>query len=141
MLIFINALGGIKMYKDSHIRQILEDLVQTSCFELGLNPNDFPVKHMGLVKQRGEYKYGWYLEIQNFTNLHMVKQSQNDRFWRYTFRSVMFSDESEPTLMVMKWTPSMGSVEDNENIFQGKYLKDSSKFIQLLISTLMDLKN
>jgi len=126
------------MYKDGHIRQILEDLVQTSCFELGLNPNDFPVKHMGLVKQQGEYKYGWYLEIQNFTNLHMVKQSQNDRFWRYTFRSVMFTDENEPTLMVMKWTPSMGSVEDNENIFQGKYLKDSSKFIQLLISTLMD---
>lgn len=127
------------MYTDGHIRQILEDLVQTSCFELGLNPNDFPVKHMGLVKQKGDYKYGWYMEIQNFTNLHMVKQSQNDRFCRYTFRSLLFTGETEPTLMVMKWTPTMGNVEDNENIFQDKYLKGSGDYLKLMISTMQKM--
>lgn len=129
------------MYKDSQIRQILEDFVQTACFEMGANPNHFLVKHMGLVNRDDGYKHGWYVQIQNFDDLHMVKSSKNDIYCRHTFRSVLFADESEPTLMVMRWTPSMGNVEDNENIHQSKYLSNDPEFLNLMIQAISNVRN
>jgi hypothetical protein len=38
--------------------------------------------------------------------------------------------------MVMKWMPSMGNVEDNENIHQSKYLKYDPEFLHLMTTTM-----
>jgi hypothetical protein len=124
------------MYGDAHVRQILEDLVATACFEVGSNPKDFQIKHMGLVNRGDGYKHGWYVQVQNFDDIHAIKKGNDDGYWRYTFRSVVFSDESEPTLMVMKWMPSMGNVEDNENIHQSKYQKNDPEFLHLMTTAM-----
>lgn len=128
------------MYKDAQIRQILEDFVQTACFEVGADPHEYPVKHMGFVNKGIGYKYGWYVQVQNFEDVYAVKHSKNDNFWRHTFRSVVFSDEIEPTLMIMRWTPSMGSVEDNENIHQSKYAANNPEFLQMLMTAIQHSK-
>ena len=128
------------MYADKQIRQILEDFVQTACFEVGANPNDFQVRHMGLVNRGDGYKYGWYVQVQNFDDVYAVKRGNRDDYWRYTFRSVVFTDETDPTLMVMKWIPSMGNVEDNENIHQSKYSANHAEFLQLMMTAIRDAR-
>ena len=128
------------MYKNVDIRQILEDFVMTTCFEMKVDPSKYQVKHMGYVKRQEVYKYGWYVQVQNFKNIYSVKRINDDRFWRFTFRSVLFVDETEPSLMVMKWIPSMRNVEESENIHQSKYLQNDPEFLQLMMHAISSSK-
>jgi hypothetical protein len=128
------------MMNDEEVKSLLEKIVVKSCKETGSSVSKFPLKVMGKIKRFKSMKSGYYVQIQNFTNLTLVKNSGDNKYFRYYFRCIQFENRGIPLLEICKWTPSHGSVEDGKVIYRDDDKRYKGSFIERMI-TVMNLVN
>lgn len=61
--------GGVKMYKDIHIKTYLERIVRDLCLESGSNLDYYKFKVIGKIRRYKSMKSGYYVQIQNLKSL------------------------------------------------------------------------
>lgn len=128
------------MTKDTDIKTLLERIVSDSCKETGSNISKYSIKVMGKIRRYKSMKSGYYVQIQNFSNLTTVKNSGDNKYFRYYFRCILFENRQIPLLEICKWTPSYGSVEDGKVIYRDDDKRYKGSFIERMI-TVMNVVN
>ena len=133
----MKVIGGcMKMSKDIQIKTYLERIVRDSCIETGLNPDDYKVKVMGKIRRYKSMKSGYYIQVQNFKSLTIVKNSLDNKYFRYYFRCIQFQKGPLPILEICKWVPSMGSVEDGKVVFRDDDKRYKGSFLKRMITVM-----
>jgi hypothetical protein len=108
------------MWTDRKVKEELERCVATACLVARLDPRDFPVKLMGKKKQdkNQSLKYAYYVDVQNFDSLNVVKKERSDEYCRFTFRTILFRERQELLYEIAKWVPSKESVENTTIVYR-----------------------
>ena len=107
----------------------LDEFIIQACELSGSDMSSYAAKLMGRIKRYESMKSGYYVQIQNFDDIYEAKKSTEEKYFRYTFRCILFRDWNDYLLEVSKWTPVCGSVDDDKVIYRsdeqvvGNYLK------------------
>jgi hypothetical protein len=128
------------MSKDKDIKTLLDKIVKESCVVTGSDSSKFSLKVMGKIRRYKSMKSGYYVQIQNFTNLTNVKNSGDNRYFRYYFRCILFENRDVPLLEICKWVPTYGSVEDGKVIYRDDDKRYKGSFLERMI-TVMNVVN
>lgn len=96
----------------------LDEFIIQACELSGSDRLSYPAKLMGRIKRYESMKSGYYVQIQNFDDIYEAKKSTEEKYFRYTFRCILFRDWNDYLLEVSKWTPACGSVDDDKVIFR-----------------------
>ena len=128
------------MSKDKDIKTLLDKIVKESCVVTGSDSSKFSLKVMGKIRRYKSMKSGYYVQIQNFTNLTNVKNSGDNRYFRYYFRCILFENRDVPLLEICKWVPTYGSVEDGKVIYRDDDKRYKGSFLERMITVMNVVK-
>lgn len=122
------------------IKQLFEKIVKIACNETCNSSDKYKVKMMGRALRYDSMKFGFYVQIQNFTNLTEAKKSGNNQNIRYYFRCIMFVNREKPLFEIAKWVPSMGIVENGKIIFRDDDKRYKFTFEERMITAMNFVK-
>jgi len=122
--------------KEKDIQNLLERHLAMAMALVGKTNKKYSVKRMGRVNRYPSMSAGYYIHIQNFSDLTIAKNSNDESFFRYTFRCIQFKNWNEPLFEISKWTPSCGSVDEDYVIYRSDDKKSDGKFLERLVTSI-----
>jgi len=125
------------MNQVNDLRSTLEKIVHEICDEIDAVRESYRVRFMGRIKRESSLVEGWYVQVQNFDDLNVVKKLKLDHYFRYYFRMIKKQGEDLSRLEISKWTPSLGSVENYLTEFEGIYPDSVQSFKRELRSKIL----
>ena len=120
--------------KEKDIQNLLERHLTMALGLVGKTKKQYSVKRMGRVNRYPTMSAGYYIQIQNFDDLSTIKKSQDESFFRYTFRCIQFKKQSELIFEISKWTPLKGSVDNDYKVYTTDDKQADGKFLERLVT-------
>lgn len=125
----------MKQISNQIFKEILNGFLEKSCATLGKDSSQYEVKQ-DIHRNKELFKKLWFVYIQNFNDLYAVKRINDDKYIRYSFFVGLTTANQSIQLLVTKWVPSLGSLDNGEVIFQDSIGSCDQKFEQLMIAAL-----
>jgi len=122
--------------KEKDIQNLLERHLAMALGLVGKTKKQYSVKRMGRVNRYPTMSAGYYIQIQNFDDLSTIKKSQDESFFRYTFRCIQFKKQSELIFEISKWTPSKGGVDNDYKVYTTDDKQADGKFLERLVTAI-----
>jgi hypothetical protein len=128
---------GVFMPTNNDIKIALEKFIELASRSTGVLSEKYTAKAMLRIKRYPSMKSGYYVTVQNFSNVSIAKKSSTEKYYRYTFRCIQFKNREVPLYEIEKWTPVCGSVEDGKVIYRSDAKKSDGKFLERMETVMM----
>jgi hypothetical protein len=115
------------MSKNLQTKNHLSKIYENACKVTNLDSAKYPIKIMLKKKRYESMKAGYFIQMQNFTNLKTVVKLKDNRYFRYYFRCIFFENRTLPLLEIAKWVPSNGLIT-NDGAIKVIYRDDDKRY-------------